>query len=190
MSKSLLISATFFLIFSTFCCDPGEKVIVTAKADIFSFQNVTDSTYSIDNTKIGMATLEYDGRSVLLTISVNGLTPNHRHAIHIHTGSCEKPGPHWNQGTDASFCREVNQGKIWARPKAGDVDNIRTDEYGNGILIMSSEFWALNTSDDLDLLGRAIIIHEDMEDFAQECFEVHSHTHNNLKIACGTIELL
>ncbi len=173
-------------------CNDGEnghEEIVTAQALIYTITAESDSSYIQNSVEVGAVTFEQVKGIVTATFTLSGLTPYHRHAIHIHTGNCQLPGQHWNQGSEENFCRKTSEGEIWARPKAGDVGNVRTDGNGNGTLVVSSEFWSLNSLDEKDIVGRAVIIHENMEDFPQECFQVHNDVHNNPKIACGTIEI-
>ena len=178
----------------TINCGPEEveEPATIAVATLYRISNVTESTYLMSDEEIGAATFAEKNGIVNLRINVTGLTPNNRHAVHIHEGSCESPGSHWNQGTTASFCREPNLSvsDIWAKPKAGDVGNIRTDANGAGTFEISTTFWRLGSSDNFDITGLSIVIHENEEDFAQECFQSHSHIHDNPKIACGTIDLI
>ena len=162
-----------------------------AVASLYGVSLNPDSTYTSNETTFGEVQLEDLGTSVRLTISLSNATPNYRHAIHLHMGSCEQPGHHWNQGQMTSFCEAMNLGEVWARPKAGDVGNVNTDANGNGTLTIESEFWSLNTNDATDLVGAVLIVHENMEDFFSECFDGnHNHVHMNPKIACGSIELM
>ena len=175
-------------------CGPVDTPSATAiaVATIYRVENTTDSTFQVTTQEIGAATFSEKNGIITLQINVTGLTPNNRHAVHIHEGSCEAPGMHWNQGTTVSFCREPNldPDDIWTKPKAGDVGNIRTDEQGAGTFELSTIFWRLGSDDNLDITGLVIVVHENEEDFAQECFQSHSHMHNNPKIACGTIDLI
>ncbi|MFZ9044913.1 MAG: superoxide dismutase family protein [Cyclobacteriaceae bacterium] len=172
--------------------DESPAVDALAVATIYGLENASDSTFAISDSEVGAATFSQREDIVTVNINVTGLIPNNRHAIHIHMGSCEEPGMHWNQGTTASFCREPNldPDDIWTKPYAGDVGNLRTNETGSGTLELSTKFWRLGSGDALDITGLTIIIHENEEDFAQECFQSHSHMHNNPKIACGTIDLI
>ena len=172
------------------CEDENTSPTNTASAALFGVSLNADSTYTSNAISFGDVTLEDLGESVRLTVTLTNATPNYRHAIHLHMGTCEQPGHHWNQGQTEGFCNAMNMGEIWARPKAGDVGNVNTDSNGNGTLVVESEFWSINTNDQKDLLGAVLIVHENMEDFFSECFDGgHNHVHMNPKIACGSIEL-
>ncbi len=172
------------------CDNETDPEIPVAQASIYQVETLTDSTYETTSTIMGNVILEdIPTGGIKMTISMSGLTPNFRHAIHIHMGNCEQPGHHWNQGVSDSFCNATSLGVTWAKPKAGDVGNINTDENGNGELVVESDLWAVNTLDHRDVSGAVIIIHERGEDFVGECFGNHNHEHAaNPKIACGSIE--
>jgi Cu-Zn family superoxide dismutase len=190
MKYLIIICFASLVVFTDCGSDPTEDPAILAVATLYSISNATDSTYTITSDEIGTATFAERDGVVTLTINAINLTPSNRHAIHLHEGNCEEPGSHWNQGTQASFCRELNLGEAWAKPYAGDVGNIRAGADGAGTLELVTEFWRLGTNDNYDIAGKLVIIHADEEDFAAECFQNHNHMHSNSKIACGTIELV
>lgn len=173
-------------------CGPetNEEPAKIAIARLYSISNITDSTYTVTPQEIGAATFTERDGVVVVSINATGLTPGNRHSMHLHEGSCEEPGAHWNQGTQVSFCRELNLGTAWAKPYAGDIGNIRSDEDGTGYFELATEFWRLGSNDNLDIVGKLFVLHGLEEDFAMECFQSHDHVHTNPKIACGTIELI
>ena len=187
-----IVTALFLAVVLVSCDndDSGNSAPVSAVAQIYAIEPISDSTFNMSDVAMGEANLEDLGESVRLPLTMSGLTPNFRHAVHLHMGSCEQPGHHWNQGSSESFCSTLNGDEVWARPKAGDVGNINTDEHGNGTLVVESVLWDLDSQDEKDLSGTVLVVHSGMEDFAQECFEQHTRAHVNPKIACGTIELL
>jgi Cu/Zn superoxide dismutase len=192
--KSIYLLPVILATFILSGCGPEEKSdpAILAVATLYSIEYDTDSTYHLTDQELGAASFsEMDG-IVTLQINMTGLTPNARHAAHIHEGTCEVPGMHWNQGTDASFCRETNldENDIWTKPKAGDIGNIRANEEGSGTFELSTKFWRLGSNDSFDITGLVVMVHQNEEDFAQECFQSHTHMHNNPKLACGTIELI
>lgn len=188
MKKALL----FFIILigTSSCNDESTPESVFASAELNGVSLNSDESYTANESTYGEVFLEDLGESVRLTVSLTNGTPNYRHAIHLHMGSCEQPGHHWNQGQTSSFCEALNLGEVWARPKAGDVGNINTDSNGNGTLVVESEFWSIGSNDPTDLAGVVIVLHENGEDFFGECFDGdHNHVHMNQKIACGSITL-
>lgn len=172
------------------CNEDTSSKVPVASAKLVGVTMNPDSSYSSTTSEYGEVMLESLGTSLRMTVTLTNGTPNYSHAIHVHMGSCEQPGHHWNQGLNTSFCESMNNGEIWARPKAGDVGNVNTDSNGNGVLVVESEFWSIGNDDATDLEGAVIIVHENMEDFFSECFDGdHNHIHMNPKIACGSIEL-
>lgn len=128
---------------------------------------------------------------VTLTLSLEGFEPHSSHAVHLHAGSCENPGEHWNQNSTESFCGRESLGFPWMRSKAGDIGNVTVDESGRAIFSLQTDLWTLNTGLDSDILGRVIVVHQFAEDLTSECFVLTAHDHaGNPKVACSQIGLL
>ncbi len=165
---------------------------IEASADLYSLESLGDDTYSVTEASIGKAFFSQAGDVVTLTIELHGMTPNSSKAVHIHNGSVDAPGRHWNQQSLYAFCTETSLGEPWAKPFAGDVGNVDIDANGNGQLTLHTDLWALNSGDAKDILDKVIIVHQDPEDFLTECDPAHSHDylHSNLKIGGGSINLL
>ncbi|MEP1093666.1 MAG: superoxide dismutase family protein [Cyclobacteriaceae bacterium] len=162
-----------------------------AVAGIYSLELVQEGKYNIKSRSIGYASFSQTGEVVTLEIELKGMTPNSSKAVHIHNGSITTPGRHWNQHSFYAFCNEKSLGELWEKPFAGDIGNVPIDANGNGKLILQTDFWALNSGDEKDILDKILIVHEDPEDFAEECDPAHSHDHlhSNLKIGGGQITL-
>ena len=194
----IILSALLFL-----RCEESENPVelipeVEASADIYSLSvseiqdpNSSYLNYDVKETVVGTAYFYQTDNVVTLEISLKNQTPNSLRAVHIHNGELTKPQRHWNQQSFLPFCYTRSLGQVWAKPFAGDIGNIPIDAEGNGHYIIKTDFWALNSGDEKDILDRVIIVHEDPEDFGQECDPAHDHNHihNNLKIAGGKIEL-
>ena len=128
-----------------------------------------------------------------VNIELSDFEPNSSHAAHIHVGECVQPGPHWNMESKEAFCLTDNMGETWGKPFAGDVENIRIDENGNGTITVRSSFWTMGTGLDSDIVGRALVIHNHADDFVWACRnnELPQMTHSsNTKVACGEISLV
>lgn len=171
--------------------DPFEPEII-AEAKLFSLEEIGDGQYAIEAKEIGTARFAQDGDVVELRISLLGMTPNTAKAVHIHDGTVEEPGRHWNQGSYQAACNERSMGRVWARPFIGDVGNVPIGSDGTGELILRTDLWEINSGDEKDVLNRPIIVHEMSTDFAEECNPNHSHEgmHSNPKIGGGRIELI
>ncbi|MEM6736269.1 MAG: superoxide dismutase family protein [Bacteroidota bacterium] len=170
---------------------PFEPEIL-AEAEIFSLEKMGDDQYTLLESTVGIARFAQDGEVVELRISLEGMVPNTSKAVHIHNGFVETPGRHWNQGSFYAACNERSLGKAWAKPFFGDVGNVAINDNGSGEFILRTDLWRINSGDEKDLLNKVIIVHENPQDFVEECnpFHDHTHAHSNPKIGGGTIVLL
>ncbi|MEO1253792.1 MAG: superoxide dismutase family protein [Bacteroidota bacterium] len=180
-----------------FACDSSEpeEVLepeIIAEAQLYSLNQIGDREYEIMDKGIGKATFFQAGEVVVLEISLSGMTPNTSKAVHIHEGTVQQPGRHWNAGKFVAACENRSLGKVWAKPFIGDVGNVNIDGNGNGTFSIKTDLWKLNSGDERDLLDRPIIIHENSQDFIEECNPFHDHTHDhfNPKIGGGKITLV
>ncbi len=111
---------------------------------------------------------EIDG-VVHMTAEISGLTPG-VHAIHIHEkADCSSPdgkssGGHWNP-------TKVQHGK-WGNAEGyhkGDIGNVEADETGLGTITMKTDEWCIGCGDEnKDILGKAIIVHQGVDDFTTQ----------------------
>ncbi len=168
---------------------PGP--ITRATAGIFTAITEDGTTYTAGES-VGTATFEYQDGVTTILVELSGMDPNGAHAMHLHEGTFTQPGRHWNQGIlSSSFCREMSLGEVWAKTFAGDVGNIDIDENGNGTFTLKTDLWSIGTFDEKDILGTVLFVHQNFEDFANECDPNHDHNHGhqNAKIAGGTVIL-
>jgi Cu-Zn family superoxide dismutase len=102
-------------------------------------------------------------------------------AVHIHEhGDCGNEGTdahgHWNP-------TKSNHGK-WgsATFHLGDIGNVELDASGKGTLKLETDKWSVGTGSDNDVIGRAIIVHDGVDDY------VTQPTGNaGSRIGCGVI---
>ncbi|MDW3196115.1 MAG: superoxide dismutase family protein [Cytophagales bacterium] len=182
----------FLVLFLMGCPDPADRPVEReiAGGELNALEALGDDQYITTSVNKGQVSAATEGNVVTLTIELDGFTANTSHAIHLHNGSCEDPGAHWNQNSSKSFCAEESLGVAWRKSYAGDIGNITTDSQGRGYLRLSTDLWTLNTGLDSDILNKVLVIHERGEDFGPECFILTAHDHDgNSKIACGRIEL-
>ncbi len=188
------ILAVLSLAFLIACGSEEEPIppgpITLASADIH-FVSSDDGDNFIKGEQMGNVSLEYQDGVTTMVITVTKMTPNTKHAMHLHLGSLEVPGRHWNQNAFTAFCNVESMGNLWAKPFAGDVGNIEIDENGIGTFTIQTDLWSLGTEEDSDIQNTVLFIHENEEDFLYECDPNHSHIHGHMnpKIAGGTIEL-
>lgn len=176
-------------------CNSDEQLtppgpITQAAAEIY-FVNSEDGENFTKGELMGNVSLEFQDGVTTMEISVSDMVPNSAHAMHLHLGSLEVPGRHWNQNIFTAFCNVESLGSLWAKPFAGDVGNIEIDENGNGTFTIQTDLWSLGTDENSDIQNTVLFIHENEEDFLNECDPNHGHNHGhvNAKIAGGTIIL-
>ncbi|HEY4530828.1 MAG TPA: superoxide dismutase family protein [Luteimonas sp.] len=124
----------------------------------------------------------FDG-GVGITGQVNGLTPGSEHGFHVHeTGDCSAPdatsaGGHFNP--DGRAHGQVGSGEH----HAGDTDNLMADDTGVATVNTRLEGATLGDGAPTDILGRAVIVHADADDYTTQ------PTGNaGARLACGVIE--
>ena len=183
----------FFLIGLLACTDDQESPAkMVAGGELFAVERTvieTDTYRQLSSAKGAVDVSENNG-IVSLTLRLSGFDPNSSHAVHLHNGSCEDPGAHWNQNTNESFCGRESLGFPWMRSKAGDIGNVTVDEDGEAIFNIQTDLWTLNTGLDSDIIGKVIVVHQYAEDLTSACFVLTAHDHaGNPKIACGDIQL-
>lgn len=108
---------------------------------------------------------EEDGVVTMVAV-LSGLTEG-EHAIHLHEkADCSaadgtSSGGHWNPTSQP-------HGK-WGSPDGyhkGDIGNLQADANGNATITMSTDEWCIGCGDsNKDILGKAIIVHEGVDDF-------------------------
>ncbi|MDX1388707.1 MAG: superoxide dismutase family protein [Acidobacteriota bacterium] len=124
-----------------------------------------------DNEANGTASFTTnDDGTISVYISLSNV-PEGLHAVHIHeTGDCSSPdgksaGGHWNPTT-------MDHGR-WGTPPhhLGDLGNAEVDEFGSGALTVTTSspgFWSIGTGEINDIMGKAIIVHAGVDDFATQ----------------------
>ena len=118
-----------------------------------------------DLTGIGM--FVQDSSGVTLQLELENTTPG-EHAVHLHeTGDCSaedatSAGGHWSPGG-------MDHGKWGEAPfHLGDIGNITVGEDGTGSLTLATTDWTLGSGEINDVLGKAIIVHADPDDFTSQ----------------------
>ena len=113
---------------------------------------------------------------------VSGLAPNSDHGFHIHEkGDCSaadasSAGGHFNPTSQP-------HGKVGASPHhLGDQMNIHAD--ANGVATVDAHFpgATLGTGRDSDVMGRALVVHADPDDYTSQ-----PAGNAGKRIACGVI---
>jgi len=128
---------------------------------------------------------QVNGGMVLIDVNVTGLPPNTAHGFHLHefgdiSNGCSNVGGHFNPFNDThggpeDFHREL-----------GDLGNISADEDGDAIGQFKDR--ELQLSGPLSGIGRAIVIHQNKDDFGRGSFnDSKTLGHSGAKIACCVV---
>lgn len=134
------------------------------------------------NTATGTVTFTQEGAQVKAVVSINNAPPG-EHGFHIHaTPSCadggNAAGGHWDPTTSMHGA--------WgdAMHHGGDIGNITVGANGSGTKTVTTDAWSIGTGATNDVVGRAVILHANPDDF------VTQPTGNaGGRIACGVIQL-
>ena len=117
----------------------------------------------------GKVLLTEENGEVTLAVSIYGLTPG-LHAIHIHEkADCSaadgtSTGGHWNP----TFAPHGKWGAEEGYHK-GDIGNFEANENGQGTITFTTNEWCIGCGDEnKDILGKAIIIHQGVDDFTTQ----------------------
>jgi len=138
----------------------------------------------------GRATFAVSGGRVTLTLTVSGAVAGQRGA-HIHAiGDCSadnasSAGGHWNPETHPHGSGGPDAGEI---SHLGDLGNITIGSDGTGTLTYSNPEWKLGDGSTYDVVGKAVIVHANTDDFVTQQNDAGATPGNaGGRIACGVI---
>ena len=137
-----------------------------------------------DNPATGEVTVVTMGDGVHLNGTIAGLAPDSEHGFHLHeTGDCSDPaggsaGKHFNPTAQS------HGGPDATARHGGDMPNLHADASGNATVDVHVAGAGLGTRDAIDVVGRAIVIHDKADDYATQ-----PSGNSGTPIACGVIEL-
>lgn len=128
----------------------------------------------------GTAQFAKDGDKIKLTVNLTGC-PEGNHGFHLHeTGACgdggKAAGGHWNPAS-------MEHGELGRTDQhhKGDTGNITCAADGTASFEFSTSEWTIGTGDKTDIVGKAVILHADPDDFGQPTGNAGG------RIACGVI---
>jgi len=133
-----------------------------------------------DGTAAGNATASDVGGQVMISLTVEGLSPG-QHGVHVHTtGRCDAPtfesaGGHWNP-TNQQHGLENPQGQ-----HAGDMPNLTVGQDGRGTLEYRLEGGSFDGLFDAD--GSSFVVHASADDQRTD-----PSGDSGDRIACGVFE--
>jgi Cu-Zn family superoxide dismutase len=133
------------------------------------------------STTAGTATFTIDGDMVTVKVDVTGVDAG-VHAVHIHDHpDCSSDDGmsamgHWNPTMK-------DHGKWGTDPfHLGDIGNMTVGADGTGSITLTTDLWTLGTGDMNDVVGHAIMIHADPDDFVTQPTGMAG-----ARIGCGVI---
>lgn len=156
---------------------------------VYELSEVANNEYAVTTKKRGEVLIEEGAGRFFFTVRLVQFAPGSAHAVHVHTGTCEAPGMHWNAGADpfVIYCDHRVDGKNWGWPFAGDIGNVVIGADSTGTLTVKSNFWEVGTGTAADLIGQVVVVHELPDE--SECDRNHGHhPFGNPKVACGDIQ--
>lgn len=164
--------------------DPAVLIVKDGKFEVFDTKTALATIGETNESGVaGKAVFTQIGDNIKLVVSLANASAG-EHAVHIHaTGDCSAPdgtsaGGHWNP-------TGVAHGK-WGEGEfhLGDIGNMTVDEQGMGKIELTTNLWEMNTGSDIDIVGKAIIVHAGADDFVSQ-----PSGNAGARIGCGVIEL-
>lgn len=134
------------------------------------------------NTAGGELSLAAEGTGLRLTGRLTGLSAGATHAFHVHEkGDCSDPaaesaGPHFNPDAQPHGNRDSGP------HHAGDMQNLVADATGAANVDVLLADLELGTNGPRDVLGRALIVHAQPDDYTTQ-----PSGNAGARIACGVI---
>lgn len=136
------------------------------------------------NAASGELTVRAEAGGLVIGGHMNGLTANAEHGFHVHAvGDCSAP--------DASSAGDhfAAEGETHGRAgtgshHAGDMPNLRADADGHAMVEVRIERLELGTGGPLDAANRAIVVHQNPDDYVTQ-----PSGNSGARVACGVITL-
>lgn len=166
--------------------NPAVLIVKDGKFEVFG-SSLPTATATIGETNesgvAGKAVFTQIGDNIKLVISLANASAG-EHAVHIHAkGDCSasdgtSAGGHWNP-------TGVAHGK-WGEGEfhLGDIGNMTVDDRGMGKIELTTNLWEMNTGSDIDVVGKAIIVHAGADDFVSQ-----PSGNAGARIGCGVIKM-
>ena len=147
-----------------------EEVVGKVQEEVKAISSVTFALESKSDSNVsGKVGINQADGKVSLTAKIFGLDPG-MHAIHIHekadcsSADGKSSGGHWNP----TFEDHGKWGDAAGYHK-GDIGNFEVGEDGIGVAQFTTDEWCLGCGDEKkDILGKAIIVHQGVDDFTSQ----------------------
>lgn len=155
----------------------------TASVPLVEHAEAVISGTVADTTVDGTAKFDAKDGKVKLTLSITvPKKANQSVAVHLHEhGDCGDRGNmshgHWNP-------TKAEHGK-WGSASfhLGDIGNVKLDAKGKGSLTLETDLWTLGGKPASNILGRAVIVHNGVDDF-----KTQPTGNAGSRIGCGVIK--
>ena len=131
----------------------------------------------------GAVTLVAADGAVTMTGAVTALKPGSEHGFHIHEkGDCSSPdfksaGDHFNPTSQAHGDPATSPHHL------GDIPNLKADDMGKAAVNARVEGVTLGDGGPNDLVGRAVVVHADRDDY-----KTQPSGNSGDRVACGVIK--
>ncbi|RYY52748.1 MAG: superoxide dismutase family protein [Chitinophagaceae bacterium] len=164
---------------------PGHT---TTAADTASVPMVESAMVNItgtypDTAVTGMAKFTSSNGKVKMEFEITvPMKANQSVAVHLHEhGDCGDNGKsshgHWNPTKE-------DHGKWGTAPfHRGDIGNVKLDGKGKGTLKVETDLWTLGGKPDMNILGKALIVHGGVDDY-----KTQPTGNAGSRIGCGVIQ--
>ncbi|MFP4060141.1 MAG: superoxide dismutase family protein [Bacteroidales bacterium] len=122
-------------------------------------------------------------QTVNMVLEVENIDPG-KHAVHLHEkGDCSAPdatsaGEHWNPTGEKHGKREAG-----GQYHKGDINNFMAEADSTAHFEVTIHGWTIGGADSTNIVGKAVIIHADADDFTSQPSGAAG-----ARIACGVIE--
>jgi Cu-Zn family superoxide dismutase len=140
---------------------------------------IAPTTGQTVNGSVSFTAVDAGGATISVSVAE---APEGMHGFHLHeTGDCGmdgmSAGDHWNpEGNDHGMPGDTDS-------HLGDLGNMTVDADGAGELTASNASWTIGDGATTDVVGHAVIVHGDPDDFGQPLGNAGA------RIGCGIIEL-
>jgi len=159
---------------------PAAGVAENAAAPAGEAQVVLKPTQGHDAN--GTLTLRTEGDGVRISGELAGLKPDSEHGFHVHeNGDCSaadatSAGGHFNPAAQAHGSMDANPHHV------GDMPNQRANAQGVADVNVLVHDMSLDPGSDHNVIGRALIVHEQPDDYQSQ-----PSGNAGARIACGVI---
>ena len=176
--KNLKLIAFVFGILLVISCKENKKEteeVVEVEVEEIVKEDSTEKKLSImllpksDSNVEGSINFSEKNGMVTMVGTITGLEEG-EHAIHIHqTADCSSPdgtsaGGHWNPTGQPHGAWGDATGY-----HKGDIGNFKVNANGRGEVTMTTDEWCIGCGDDTkDILGKAVIVHQGVDDFVSQ----------------------